>query len=528
MPFPLLASHPTGAIVNDTNKARIFISYKRNVNPDEPLCTRLHAALEQAGHDVFVDKEIDIGVKWAAELERQIKACDFIVVLLSAASVQSEMVEAEIRCAHRHHEQTGKSRLLPVRVNYFDPLPYQLSAYLDPLQYAAWHSTAEDESLVRLLRDAIQGSRPLPSSSDGELSSPPEAEHLPSTPSPYADPRFVESLREPSGAIGPGSRFYVEREGDERLRRELCKPSGTTTTIRAPRQTGKSSLLFRGIAQAKAQGCRVAFLDLQLVSDCDLQTLDTFLWYFVNTISAELGLDPTEGERIWQSSLGAPDKTTRFFQECVLARTDERIVLSIDEADRLLRTGFHDNFFGLLRSWHNRRALNSLWEKLDIVMVISTEPHLLISDVTQSPFNVGATIRLQDFTEDKVRELNERYHSPLNEHDVPALMDLLGGHPYLTHKALYLMVTEKIVWDELTRIACTESGPFGDHLLHYLWLLRDEPQLTDALKRVITDGQCLDQADYYRLLRAGLIRGPSKRSCTCRCQLYEMYLKDRL
>ena len=172
---------------------------------------RLHAALEQAGHDVFVDKEIEIGVKWAAELERQIKACDFIVVLLSSASVHSEMVEAEIRCAHRHHEQQEtKSCLLPVRVNYFDALPYQLSAYLDPLQYAAWHDNADDATLISQLLSAIQGAR-LPLSSEVKPALPSKTDDLPSTPPPYADPRFVESLREPAGAIGLGSKFYIKQ-----------------------------------------------------------------------------------------------------------------------------------------------------------------------------------------------------------------------------------------------------------------------------------------------------------------------------
>ena len=162
-------------------------------------------------------------------------------------------------------------------------------------------------------------------------------------------------MHEPAGAIEVGSPFYVERQGDEQLGRQLGSPAGTTTTIQAPRQTGKSSLLFRGVARSRARGCTVAFLDLQAVPDRDLQSLDAFLWYLANTLVAELGADSAEMERIWQTSQGTPDKTSRFLEKCVLSKKDRRIVLAMDEADRLLRTGFHRDVFGLLRSWHNRR-----------------------------------------------------------------------------------------------------------------------------------------------------------------------------
>lgn len=117
-------------------QAQIFISYKRHAEPDEPLALQLRTALEQAGHRVFIDQALSVGVAWAQAINRQIEASDFLVVLLSAASVQSEMVTAEVAYAHKHHQRTGKAKVLPVRIHYDEVLPYQLSHYLDPLQYA--------------------------------------------------------------------------------------------------------------------------------------------------------------------------------------------------------------------------------------------------------------------------------------------------------------------------------------------------------------------------------------------------------
>jgi hypothetical protein len=98
--------------------ARVFISYKRNTPLDEPLARQLHDAFRQAGHTVFIDQTMKIGVEWAREIERQIVASDYMVILLSEASVNSEMVAMELECAYKAMQRTGKARLLPVRVGY--------------------------------------------------------------------------------------------------------------------------------------------------------------------------------------------------------------------------------------------------------------------------------------------------------------------------------------------------------------------------------------------------------------------------
>jgi len=127
-----------------------------------------------------------------------------------------------------------------------------------------------------------------------------------------------------------------------------------------------------------------------------------------------------------------------------------------------------------------------------------------------------------------VAELNRRYRSPLADPELARLSDLLGGHPYLTSRALYTLVSDGMTWPELARIAAEQHSPFGDHLRRYLWLLRDKPELSAALKQVIGRHTCPDEATFYRLMQAGLIAGAGSHSCRCRCRLYELYLKDKL
>jgi hypothetical protein len=347
-----------------------------------------------------------------------------------------------------------------------------------------------------------------------------------SRPLPEFDPRLLQELETPGGAVQLNDRFYVERDADARLKREIVK-AGTITTIRAPRQTGKSSLWVRGVQHARQNGFKVVNLDMQRVDQDHLKRLDIFLRYLAEFTVRKLRLDDKQVERLWRGSLGPQDKLTFLFEDYVLPESGAPVVLAIDEADRLLETPLHNDFFALLRFWYNSRASDELWKRLNILMVISTEPYLLIADVNQSPFNVGLRLYLQDFDEAQVRDLNRRHGSPVPERDLVQSMTLLNGHPYLTRKALYVLVAEGWTWPELVRVAAADDGPFGDHLRRYHWLLRDEPDLKEALKQIIRHGRCEDESVFFRLLRAGLATRHGG-VCRCRCDLYRLYFEEKL
>jgi predicted AAA+ superfamily ATPase len=65
---------------------------------------------------------------------------------------------------------------------------------------------------------------------------------------------------------------------------------GTTTTIRAPRQMGKTSLLVRGVQDARKMGQQVVYIDLQRVNETYLSSLDGLLRYIADEITQRLNL----------------------------------------------------------------------------------------------------------------------------------------------------------------------------------------------------------------------------------------------
>ncbi len=518
-------------------QAHIFISYKRQGNEDNYLANYLHQQLMGKGHQTFIDQSMRTGTAWLDEIDKQLKQADFLIVLLSKDSADSEMVQSEIRRAYEYQRQQGHPQILPIRMAYQGLLPYSIDAFLNPLQYVLWHDQQNNELVLNEILTAVAKGIPdkkpyqlananeqLLLSEDGRILTNTAVNH---PPLPEFDPRILEEqLTVPGGAVRIRDKFYIERDADAQIKRQLRR-LGTITTIRASRQTGKSSLLVRGIHHAKKQGAKVVHLDLQRVDKEVLRNANTFLNYLANIIVRKLRLDPNEVAKAWTSSLGPQDKLTYLMEDYVLPEIDQTIILTMDEVDRLLDTQFHSDFFALMRSWHNSAAYDELWELLSIIMVISTESYLLIADHNQSPFNVGLKLNLKDFTSEQVQDLNQRHGNPVSPAHFEEFMQLLHGQPYLTRSALYMLVSQNPTWTQFLRLAPSTDGPFSDHLRHQQWLLQDEPELRDAFKQIIRTQRCDNEMARYRLLRAGLITG-SGDAYKARCDLYRIFFKDKI
>jgi len=347
-------------------------------------------------------------------------------------------------------------------------------------------------------------------------------------PAPRASYDAWAFLEAPAGAVRPDSPFYIERQADEQLNRQLLG-SGTTTTIQAGRQTGKTSLLMYGLHYIRQQDRPCVYLDFQVLEEEDRQDLESLLRYIASAIAEQLDLDTEAGTQTGQASGGPVRVFNRFLQRQILPQLDSPLLLAIDEADQLLGAAYKQNFFALLRAWDSRRAYDEIWRKLNLVLVISTHPYLLIDDINLSPFNVGLTISLQDFTPEQVAELNRRHNSPLSITEIPQLMELVGGHPYLVRQALYTLATENCSLTELQQKATDSDGPFGKHLRFYRHSLDQSPDLQQALAKIVRDQDSkeIEELRLDRLAAVGLVR-KSAQGWLPRCGLYQRYFQEHL
>lgn len=332
------------------------------------------------------------------------------------------------------------------------------------------------------------------------------------------------ALEAPAGAVRPQSPFYVERVADSQLRHQLAG-QGTTTTIQAGRQTGKTSLLTHALNAYQGELCKIIYLDFHLVDEENGKTLTSFLQFLSGMIAEQLDLEWDVVDRYWRQAVRNPAQTfNRFLQQEVLQRFESPVLLAMDEADLLLGAEYQKHFFALLRAWDSRRAFDANWRKLNLVMVISTHPYLLIDDVNLSPFNVGLTIRLRDFSPDQVTDLNQRHGSPLQPGEISTLMGLVGGHPYLVRQAFYTLVSEGISLVDLLKVASSPDGPFGKHLLFYRHSLKKNPSLWNAYQQILWEQKLPDESLLERLAAVGLLQQENGK-WKPRCGLYGEFFK---
>lgn len=504
-------------------RKRIFISYKRNVEPDERVALDLHQAL-RAEHDVFIDKEMTTGTRWAERIEAELRRSDFLITLLSAESVNSEMVRGEIETAHHLGQgQAGRPAILPVRLAYREPFCYPLSAWLNPINWALWRGAGDTPRVLEELRRAITGGRlEIGVDEQGELFEDREAQAT-SAPLPHAQPRALER---PGGAMAAQSAFYVERPSDA-VAMEAIEDEGVTLVIKAPRQMGKSSLLIRTMGAGAAAGKKIAFVDFQLFGKDALGDADLFFRQLCSLISDELELEDCT-EEYWRAPLGNSQRASRYLGRHLLKALDEPLYLAMDEVDAVFDSPFRSDFFGMLRSWHNRRGRpDSIWRRLDLALVTSTEPYQLIEDLNQSPFNVGEVLELRDFTPEEAGELNRRHGEPLSPDELEQVTALVGGQPFLLRRALYLVAAGRTTLAELLATATADRGPFGDHLRYHLFRIYDKPDLVNALTQVLKHQRCRNEEIFWRLRGAGLVRREEGRALP-RNQLYATYFGERL
>jgi len=361
-------------------------------------------------------------------------------------------------------------------------------------------------------------------------SKPSDSADLIGKPNLDAAAEYAGFMLEPlSGALPLDSRFYIERPvGDELL--SAIARNDSIVLIKGPRQVGKTSLLARGLQKARDWGARVVLTDFQNINAAHLESAEKFFLMLAELIADQLSLETAPGE-LWNPNIGPSANFERYWRRVILTEHQCPIVWGLDEVDRLFTCEFASEVFGLFRSWHNKRALDpaAQWSRLTMVMTYATEAHLFITDLNQSPFNVGTQLLLDDFTSEQLQELNRRYGSPLaGENQFESLYRLIGGHPYLSNRALWEIKTHRVEVENLFVQADQDDGVFSDHLRRVLASVAHDPETVEVTRSLLAGVRQMKSDIFYRLRSAGVITGHSAREARLRCELYRIYLQSRI
>lgn len=134
--------------------SKIFVSYSRK---DSVAVEELVAHLEEAGHDVWRDREVVGGQDWWRMIVSQIRGCDIFLVAVSSACLDSAACSAELR-----YSSDLQKLVLPVRIaEGFSPA--MMNSLLARTQMVDYHppTVASAIRLMRAIND-LPAPNPIP------------------------------------------------------------------------------------------------------------------------------------------------------------------------------------------------------------------------------------------------------------------------------------------------------------------------------------------------------------------------------
>lgn len=467
---------------------------------------RLYKEFDAREISVFRDDATAVTVSWARTIEAQISESDAVIAFLSDRVLSSETLAYELHLANSEAEvNEGKPRVIPLVNHLSVELPEEISQYFRARRIVKMGELDLNSNLF----SQVFGARA------------PDV----SPPTAGAAKAKLETV---GGAVPLGSPFYVARGEDEYFSQAI-ENRESIVLVKGARQMGKTSLLARGLQVARKASYTVLFTDYQKLNRSAFESLEKFYLALANSISEQLDLDRFP-EDTWDSRRSPNANLERYLRKGVFEEFDGHIVWGMDEIDRLFGCDFSGEVFGMFRSWHNNRALDpdSCWGRHTLALAYATEARLLITDMMQSPFNVGTRLSLGDFSTDQVRDLNVLYGAGLSPDELEALYYLVGGHPFLTRVAMHAVVAEGRSMDEIISSATSDESVFADHLRRLVLLLAADETLVNGVKEILVEKRCSCGATYQRLRASGMVQSADPDSVLLRCDLYSRYLKREL
>ncbi len=334
----------------------------------------------------------------------------------------------------------------------------------------------------------------------------------------------LDKLPFPEGIVPPNSPLYQTRDNIESICYETILQSASLIRIKAPTLMGKSSLMMKILAYAKAQNYQTVYLDLSNVDRAIVTDLDKFLRWLCVMVGKQLGLENQLNDYWDLEILGSNGNCTAYFEEYLLPRINCPVVLGLDEVDRLFSyESIIEDFFGMLRSWHEKGKISTIWQNLRLIMAHSTEVYISL-DLNQSPFNAGVPIELLELSVNEIENLANLHQLNWLANETEKLIEILGGHPYLIRLAMYHLSQGKVSLKILLENAAKETGIYSNHLRRNLDILLQKPTLAKSFKQVVTSHQPieLNPMQTYQLYSMGLVQLQDNQVIP-RCNLYRNY-----
>lgn len=125
--------------------AKVFLSYSRE---DVSAAKQLAECIDRAGHQVWWDRQIEGGSRFTAEIDRELKSADAVVVIWTKSSVESPWVQDEAA------EGRDTGRLVPVLMGTDKP-PLGFRQF-QSIDIGNWNGEEDPPALDAVIRGIAQ------------------------------------------------------------------------------------------------------------------------------------------------------------------------------------------------------------------------------------------------------------------------------------------------------------------------------------------------------------------------------------
>ncbi len=292
---------------------------------------------------------------------------------------------------------------------------------------------------------------------------------------------------------------------------EALQSPNRPVVLVAPWRGGKSWMLRR-LLQGLTPDDAVVRLDPRAMPPETLTDLERCCELLALIVCEAVGLPEESAEAALSGAGPVPWRLKRWMGRTALPATRGRLVLALEDLDRLSTAPIFGDLMATLRSWADDDR--APWPRLRLLATSAVPVSRLTAKLASSPFNLGITVPLGGLAPQDLTDLAERAHLKLTAEQLSALNASVGRSPYLLRLVLAAALDHGI-----------EAALAPDGLRAALEPARSEIDarlqaragLREALRQAIQRPDCPpSDVDVEPLRRLGLLEGerpPLRSAC---------------